>query len=269
MPCAAESHALDVIGIGVAQNEPWAAKLTLRDWTGHEIASFHAVSEEVEDVRISPKGTWAAFAGQASWANIGCREAVGIAKAGSRRWTAALCDANPGPVPTSVSWSVDEARLLFIVQGVIYELDVESRQIVAVGKGEILRWSPVDDRIAIVDADRVMVVPAERLGNLTTDDPRQYSFSVPGAIASGLEWSPDGTYISVVHRTRDQPGDGRVRTALGVVDTRTRRYSETPIRLWGDKARLRWVNLPPSRIDDLIKIRDEACKNGSRLPIER
>src|SRR5205823_8366701 len=92
-----------------------------------------------------------------------------------------------------------------------------------------------------------------------------HSVPVNGVVATGLEWSPDSAFLSLVHRTPDQPGDSRVRTALGVVDTRTWEYRDLGVRLWDDKASLRWVNLPPRKFDQLAQVLAEACKSGPSL----
>jgi len=134
-------------------------------------------------------------------------------------------------------------------------MDVASHQTTYLARADAPRWSPAGDRIALTDGDDIVIVDPR------TKRSETHSVGISGVIATGLEWSPDGAFLSLVHRTPDQPGDSRVRTVLGIVDTGTWKFRDLGIRLWGVTASLRWVNLPPRNFDQLARVLVEACKN--------
>jgi WD40 repeat protein len=256
------SHAIDVTSKGVLQNEAAQAAATFRDWTGREIAEFPPISEAISDVRVSPDLKVVALAGKIDWANVGCHDGIVTFNAGRlnrRPRTLAWCSPSLSSSPTSVSWSPDGKRIVFSAGGSIYLLetsDPEPRIISPKGIGP--RWSTTDDRIAFIDGDVLVILRAEALDR----EIERHLLPVTGLMPSGLEWSGDGRFLSIVHRTSDQPRDGRVRTALGILDTQSWQYRESSARLWGNQPSLRWVDLPPDHFDDLVKIRTASCKGG-------
>jgi hypothetical protein len=172
-----------------------------------------------------------------------------LARAGKgTSWTSVWCAPSTNPAPSSVSWSADESRIVFSFDGSIYSLDVPDGQAATLEKGDNARWSSVDDRIAVLNGDEMTI--------LNAGTRERHRFPIEGVVPSGLEWSPDGTYLWLVHRTRDQPHDSRTRTALGIVNTRTWEYNETCAKLWGVQPNLRFADLPPSQLGNIARIRE-------------
>jgi hypothetical protein len=228
------------------------------DWSANKIAEFPPVGTDTVDIRVSQTGDYAAVATQKPVWLRGCVHGVFIAPRGGS-WHEIWCGDNSGALPRSVSWSRDGHSLIISAGVALLFLDAAQALKDApkggreIGRGDVARWSPVENAFATIDGDYVVIV---RGVGTPEESHERHALPVARILPGGLEWSPDGNLLLIVNVGDDQPGDSRALTSVGFFDTQTWLYRSTSATLWGDKPYLRFVSLPPDRIGDLQRIRD-------------
>ena len=220
--------------------------------SGRHAARFPWVPQKAKDVRLSPRGDRLVFAGRYPLSVGGCNSGIALASAGGQVWESLWCSPAEGELPAAVSWSRDQAKLAFSYAGDIYIMNLADRKTKVFTSGEWPRWSPIDGRLAFIHGESIVVIQSEaRLS-------QPQSVQVPGLIASGVEWPPDGSRLSLVHKTLIQPGDSRISTTLAILDPQQWTYHDVRVQMWGSSATLRWTS---SEFKEIERAQSEACKS--------
>lgn len=89
-----------------------------------------------------------------------------------------------------VDWSPDGRSILFSDGGMVFAIDVDSKQKRIVGQGSRARWSPSGMQISLLSARDEPSILDIRTGHLVVIDPGKRS-------ARPVEWSPDGRYLLI------------------------------------------------------------------------
>ncbi len=229
---------------------PSGLYLTAEPLSGRQPLRFPWVPLDAKDVRLAPSGDRLAFAGDYQRPVGGCRSGIALARSESRNWQSIWCSPPAGNPPSAVSWSADETKLAFSFAGNIYILRIADRSVRLLTPGEWPRWSPGDGRLAFSHGDSIVVIPDETFLS------RSRTLPIPGLISSGVEWTPDGKLLSVVHKTAIQPGDSRTSTVLGMLDVQRWSYHDVGTQLWGTYATLRWTT---AGLKSLVQAQSVAC----------
>jgi len=220
---------------------------------GGKIHAIFPMIQEVNDIRLAPSGDQVAFAG-CSIRELGeCQCGLVFARANGDAMQRLWCAPGKYQDQDGLSWSPDAKRIAFSFGGSVFLIDVATSQTAYLAHGNAPSWSPVGDRVALTDGDAIVII------NTRTKSSETHNIGVKGIVSSGLAWSPDAAVLSLVHRAEHQPGDSRVRTVLGVVDTATWQYRDLGIYLWGEKSSVRWVNLSPRSFTVLAQIITDPC----------